>query len=99
MKTKRRILRIEDDQDTCEILTIALQPSGYEIVSASTGKEGLSKVLTESFEAVLMDTNLPDISGIKLCKQIRQSDISIPIIFCSGEARPELIEEAMIPLD
>jgi two-component system, OmpR family, alkaline phosphatase synthesis response regulator PhoP len=95
MTTKHRILCIEDDQDTCEMLTFALQPSGYEVVSAPTGEEGLSKVLAESFDAVLMDTNLPDISGIELCKQIRESDIPIPIIFYSGEARPDIIEEAI----
>jgi DNA-binding response OmpR family regulator len=95
MTTKHRILCIEDDQDTCEMLTFALQPSGYEVVSAPTGEKGLSKVLAESFDAVLMDTNLPDISGIELCKQIRESDIPIPIIFYSGEARPDIIEEAI----
>ena len=94
-REKRRILCIEDHQDTCEMLTFALQTSGYEVVSAPTGEKGLSNVLTESFDAILMDTNLPDISGIELCKQIRESDIPIPIIFYSGEARPELIDEAM----
>jgi DNA-binding response OmpR family regulator len=95
MTTKHRILCIEDDEDTCEMLTFALQPSGYEVVSAQTGEDGLSKVLSESFDAILMDTNLPDISGIELCKQIRESDINLPIIFYSGEARPDKIEEAM----
>jgi CheY-like chemotaxis protein len=95
MTTKHRILCIEDDQDTCEMLTFALKPLGYEVVSVQTGKEGLSRIITESFDAILTDFNLPDNSGIELCKQIRQSDIPIPIIFYSGEARPELIEKAI----
>jgi two-component system alkaline phosphatase synthesis response regulator PhoP len=95
MINKRRILCIEDDQDTCELLTYALKPSGYEVVSAHNGGDGLSKVLSESFEAILMDAHLPDINGIELCKQIRECEISVPIIFYSGEARPEVIEEAI----
>ena len=43
----------------------------------------------------LLDTRLPDGSGIDLCRQIRSEDLYSPIIFYSGEARPEMIEEAM----
>jgi two-component system, OmpR family, alkaline phosphatase synthesis response regulator PhoP len=95
MTTKRRILCVEDHQDTCEMLTFALKPSGYEVVSAQTGEDGLSKVLSESFDAILLDVSLPDISGVELCKQIRESEIDIPIIFYSAEAHTDRIEEAM----
>jgi two-component system response regulator CpxR len=92
---KHHILCIEDDQDTCEMLTIALQPAGYEVISAHTATEALRKASIGDFAALLLDTNLPDISGIELCKQIRSFDNATPIIFYSGEARPEMIEEAM----
>lgn len=92
---KHRILCIEDDPDTCEMLTIALQPAGYDVISAHTAKDALHKASMEDFAALLLDTNLPDISGIELCRQIRTFDNNTPIIFYSGEARPEIIKEAM----
>jgi DNA-binding response OmpR family regulator len=95
MTMKRRILCIEDHQDTCEMLTAALQPSGFEVISAHRGEEGLNKILSENFDAILMDSRLPDISGVELCKQIRESDINIPIIFYSGEVQTDKIEAAM----
>jgi DNA-binding response OmpR family regulator len=88
MANKRRILCIEDNEDTCEMLTYALKPSGYEVVSAHTGKDGLNKVLEESFDAILMDSNLPMLLALNCVNRFRESEINIPIIFYSGEARP-----------
>lgn len=92
---KYRILCIEDDPDTCEMLTIALKPQGYEVIAAHTAKDALGKASSSDFAALLLDSNLPDSSGVELCKQIRTFNSNTPIIFYSGEARPAMIEEAM----
>lgn len=94
-RSKRRILCIEDDEDTCEMLTFALQSSGYEVVSAQTFADGLSKALTDGFDTILLDSHLPDGLGIELCEKIRGFKSRTPIIFYSGEARPDCIEMAM----
>ena len=96
MTTKiHRILCIEDDPDTCEMLTLVLNPLGYEVISVHTGEDALEKASSGEFAVVLLDTNLPDISGIDLCRRIRTFNPHTPMIFYSGEARPEMIEEAM----
>jgi DNA-binding response OmpR family regulator len=87
-----RILCIEDDPVTCEMLTVSLGMSGYEVVSAHTAAEGLDKTLRDEFDILLLDNRLPDQSGIELCKQIREIDHHTPIIFYSGDGYWEQIE-------
>ena len=89
-----RILCVEDDQDTCEMLAVSLGMSGYEAVSAHTATDALKKTLSSDFDIILLDNRLPDRSGIELCKQIREVDPSTPIIFYSGDAYPKQIEDA-----
>jgi two-component system, OmpR family, alkaline phosphatase synthesis response regulator PhoP len=91
---KRRILCAEDDEDTCELLTLVLGRSGYEVVSAYTFADALSKALTGSFDIFLLDNKLPDGTGVDLCRQIREVDTSTPIIFYSADAFEREIEGA-----
>lgn len=94
-ENKRRILCVEDDEDTCEMLTLALQLSGYEVVAAHTFADAISKALTTHFDAYILDSRLPDGSGVDLCKEIREFNSDTPILFYSADAYPKEIEEAM----
>ncbi len=89
----RRILCVDDDEDTCEMLSFFLRK--YELILAHTFADAVTKALSGTFDVILLDSYLPDGSGIDLCRQIRESDINIPIIFYSGDAIPKRIEEAM----
>jgi CheY-like chemotaxis protein len=92
-KTRRRVLCVDDDADTCELLSFSLP--AYELTLAHTFADAITKALSTDFDAILLDSHLPDGSGIELCKQIRESDPGIPIIFYSADAFPEQIDEAM----
>jgi two-component system, OmpR family, response regulator RegX3 len=94
-EAKRRILCVEDDDDTCEMLTLALQMSGYEVVSAQTFADAITKALSSEFDAYILDSRLPDGSGVDLCKEIREFNSHTPILFYSADAYPKEIEEAM----
>lgn len=89
----RRILCVDDDEDTCELLTFFLK--GYELILAHTFADAVTKALSGAFDAILLDSHLPDGSGIDLCRQIRESNLNTPIIFYSADAYPKRIEEAM----
>jgi CheY-like chemotaxis protein len=92
-KPKPRVLCVDDDQDTCELLSIFLKQ--YDLTLACTVADAVTKALPNTFDAILLDSYLPDGSGIELCRQIRESDISVPIIFYTADALPKSIEEAM----
>lgn len=90
-ETKGRILFIDDDEDTCEMMGILLGMEGYEALSASSVSEGLRLVRAESFDLILLDWHLEDGTGVDLCRMIRAFDGEIPIFFYTGVAyEPEL---------
>ena len=90
-----RILCVDDDRDTCEMLEILLGDSGYKVESAMTVADALKLAQNSSFDLYLLDWYLPDGSGIELCQSIREFDTSTPILFCTGAAYEADIKRAM----
>jgi DNA-binding response OmpR family regulator len=80
----KRILYLEDDEDTREMVSFVLTRSHYEVISADSCLEGLNLARQSSFDLYLIDQVLADGSGIDLCRQIRNFDPKTPIIICSG---------------
>lgn len=77
-----KILIVEDMDDIRELLRLYLVAQGFEVISASTGQEGLRHFESEAPDLALLDIVLPDIDGYELCRKIR-SVSKIPIVFIS----------------
>lgn len=78
-----KILIIDDELRIRKNVSFALKREVMEPFMASTGKEGLAILEREAIDCIILDIGLPDISGIDLCKKIRQSS-SVPIIFLTA---------------
>lgn len=81
-----RVLYIEDHDDTRELVTLVLEQRCYEVVTGSTIASGIALASAESFDLYLLDSWLPDGSGLDLCRQIREFDKTTPILFYSAAA-------------
>jgi len=81
-----RVLFIEDDADTRELVSFVLRRENYEVVLAADSEEALSVAGAMSFELYLIDNWLPGESGVELCRRLRQIDRRTPILFYSGAA-------------
>ncbi|WP_439181492.1 response regulator transcription factor [Carboxylicivirga taeanensis] len=81
----KRILVIEDEVDMQAGIKDNLEFEGYEVETASDGKEGLQKILGNNFDLVLLDVMLPHISGFDVCKKVRHENNSTPIIFLTAK--------------
>jgi len=88
MKTPNtpRVLYIEDHEDTRELVTLVLEQRGYEVVTGSTIEAGLALAGSQPFDLYLLDSWLPDGSGLDLCRRIREFDKATPILFYSAAA-------------
>ena len=84
--TKPRILYVEDHEDTRESISLLLKFSDYDVVDMDSGTTALSQAQREHFDLYLFDSRLPDVSGVELCRKIREFDASTPILFFSGVA-------------
>ena len=91
-----RVLYIEDHADTRELVTLVLEQRSYDVVTGATIESGLALAGSQRFDLYLLDSWLPDGSGLDLCRQIREFDKATPILFYSAAAyeidRAEAIE-------
>ena len=81
-----RILYVEDHEDTRELVTLLLGQKSFEVVTGTTIESGIALALTQGFDLYLLDSWLPDGSGLDLCQRIRQFDKTTPILFYSAAA-------------
>src|SRR5437870_2462406 len=59
------LLVIDDDKKLCRLIKDYLDPLGYEVVAAHTGKDGLERALAEHFDAILLDIMMPEMDGLE----------------------------------
>ena len=78
----KRVLVIEDNLDNMRLITYALERSGYEVIPAETGEEGVELAIRERPCFIIIDINLPGIDGLEATRRIRASeaDGDVPII-------------------
>jgi pilus assembly protein CpaE len=78
----KKILVVDDVDDSRSILTIVLRSFGYESIEAANGGEAVAKAFSEKPDLILLDLGLPDISGIDVAKAIKENPntAQIPII-------------------
>jgi len=81
-----RVLYVEDHEDTRELVTLVLEQKSYEIVTGSTIQNGVELARSQQFDLYLLDSWLPDGSGLELCRMIREFDKATPILFYSAAA-------------
>jgi len=81
-----RVLVADDDRDTVITLTMLLRDEGYEVQGVSTGRNVIGAILDFSPDAVILDINLPDLSGWEVARRIRERRGPQPLLIgISGE--------------
>jgi DNA-binding response OmpR family regulator len=81
-----RLLYAEDDPDTRDLICLALETEGFEIVCPETPLEFLEQAKAERWDLIMLDTWMPGMSGFELCSRIREFDLITPVIFYSAAA-------------
>ena len=79
---KTKVLIVDDEPQILRALRAGLLAHGYDVVSAADGEEALDKAATELPDAVILDLNLPRLSGLDVCKSLREWS-AVPIIVLS----------------
>src|SRR5262249_1043511 len=80
---KTSLLLIDDDKKLCRLIKDYLEPLGYEVVAAHTGKEGLEKALAGKFDAVILDIMMPEMDGLEVLRRLRAAS-SVPVLMLTG---------------
>ncbi len=82
-----RILIIDDDPSICTLLKRYFQRQGYAVEAAATGAEGLQQLRTFQPSLVILDLNLPDVSGYDLCQQM-QKETGVYVLMLTSRVNP-----------
>jgi DNA-binding response OmpR family regulator len=92
---KQRILLVESDNDSTELVCWYLIKSGYQLTTSSSYAESLALARTRQFKLYILGEGFKDRTNLNLCQQIRSFDSNTPIIFCSAWASPTDIDRGM----
>ncbi|MBN2814175.1 MAG: response regulator transcription factor [Bacteroidales bacterium] len=79
-----RLLIIEDEAKVVAFLKKGLEENGYTVDVAYDGQEGAEKVSQAAYDIILLDLVLPHISGLELCRMIREKDQQVPILMLTA---------------
>lgn len=79
-----RILIVEDDTKIARFIELELRHEGYETETAADGRTGLAKALLPETDLVLLDIMLPELSGMEVCRRIRQES-EVPVIMLTAK--------------
>jgi DNA-binding response OmpR family regulator len=90
-KPQPTVLLVEDDDMLRDAMTRLLVREGYLVLTAATGHDamGLLRTPLQPISVVVLDLNLPDVSGIDLCARLREMHPKLPVVVCTGGTEPE----------
>ena len=87
---KRIILLIDDEEHQLRLHEMVLELSGYTVLTASSGRQGLALLASCTVDEVLLDYEMPEMDGGKVAAEIKKIHPGLPILMLSGhEALPE----------
>ena len=87
MKSKKKILLIDDEKDFCFFVKGNLESTGeFEVIATSSGKEGIKLACREKPDLILLDLNMPEMSGGEVAQNLRDRSETkkIPVIFLTA---------------
>lgn len=89
-----RILVIDDDIETTELMRIILDPETFEVYTTNSGLDGVDLILQIDPEVVVIDLMMPEIDGFLLCKKIREFS-QVPILVLSAVNKPGIAAKVL----
>lgn len=93
-KSITKILLVDDDPKLLKLLEDTLSTIGYTTISVNDGKKALHRLEQESFNLVITDISMPEMDGFELLEKIRTKHSRLPVIFITGNSKPDFIGKA-----
>jgi two-component system cell cycle response regulator CtrA len=84
-----RVLLIEDDSATAQSIELMLKSESFNVFTTDLGKEGVDLGTLYAYDIIVLDLNLPDMSGFDVLRSLRVSKVKTPILILSGNAGME----------
>ncbi len=89
METSSRILVVDDEPYITDLLSAALKFEGFSVSVAGTGAEALAMASETRHDLMLLDVMLPDVTGTDVCRRLRDSGVTTPVLFLTARDATE----------
>jgi two-component system phosphate regulon response regulator PhoB len=91
-----RLLLVDDDRDIREVVAAILEAVGLVVEAVTSAEEALERVRADSYDVVVLDWNLPGMTGIELCREIRSDPVlsTLPVLFLTAHASSHDVVDA-----
>ena len=95
-KSARRVLVVDDNSDSREMIAVLVELSGHQPQTAGDGAEAIHEANLHRPDAILLDIGLPDMTGYDVCRRLREQDWAseVPIIALSGWSEADAVNES-----
>src|SRR5215475_547487 len=91
-----RILLVEDERQVASFVTRALRENSYSVDLAETGEKAIELARQTPYDSILLDVRLPGVSGLEVCRELREAHIDTPILMLTARS---LVEQRVEGLD
>src|SRR4029077_5287698 len=81
---RMRVLLIEDDSSVAQSIELMLKSESFNVYTTDLGEEGIDLGKVYDYDIILLDLNLPDMSGFEVLRSLRVSKVNTPILILSG---------------
>lgn len=97
MKSKAKILLVDDEQKVLELIAFRLKLLGYNVITAKDGEEAITKFESESPDLIILDIAMPGIDGLTVCSRIRKMNDRnhVPILMLTARSAVEDVNKAL----
>ena len=82
-----RLLIVEDEKQICDMVAKSLYGVGYEVDTCYDGEEALECILTEDYDLIVLDLNLPGMDGMEILRELRRENEETKVIILSARGR------------
>ena len=83
-RRQKTLLCVDDNQSSLKICKLILEDSGYKVLTASSGREGLEVFASNAIDAVILDYQMPEMNGELVAAEMRRTKPRVPILMLSG---------------
>ena len=96
MNNKKKIMIVEDDKGIQDIYMLNFQAAGYDVLLEGDGLSGISRVVEQQPDIILLDVMMPNMDGFAFLKAMKENtSINIPVVVCSNLSDKETHDRAL----